>query len=150
MGPRTRRSIPLEDFFVGYRKTALKKAELIASISFVPPALSETLMLRKVSERKDLDISTVNAAIHLAWSDRQARKIKTARIAFGGVATTTLRLLKTESLLAGQFVTPELIDRAAATLQSEIAPISDVRGSEAFRRVLAENLLRRFFSETVP
>lgn len=146
-GPRGERSVPISKFFVGYRKTALKKGELIKSISFAIPDKSETLVLRKVSERKDLDISSVNAAFHIAWADTDKTKIKSARVAIGGVAATTLRLKKTEAFLGGQTLDREVIDGAVAVLHDEINPISDVRGSSAFRHVLVENIFRRFFAE---
>lgn len=147
MGPSGARSIDIEKFFLGYRKTALKKGEVIASISFAISSKNESLVLRKVSERKDLDISAVNTAIRVEWTDSKKIRIKSARVAVGGVAATTLRLKKTEAVLAGQEVTLENIDRAIEVLHSEMTPLSDARGSSAFRHVLVENIFRRFFTE---
>jgi xanthine dehydrogenase small subunit len=146
-GPKGKRSIPIEKFFIGYRQTALKRGEIISAVSFQPPDKSESLALKKVSERKDLDISSVNAALRVNWADKKARRIRDARLAFGGVAATALRLRKTEAVLTGQALDPERLELAVKTMHQEISPISDLRGRSAFRRVLAENLLRRFFAE---
>jgi xanthine dehydrogenase small subunit len=146
-GPKGKRSVPLKDFYLGYRKTALRKGELIASILFTIPDASESWALYKISERKDLDISCVNAGLRLRWEKAKGDKILDARLAFGGVAATPMRLLRTEALLRGQVPSPELWAKALAMLQEEITPIQDVRGSSAFRRVLAGNLLKKFFRE---
>ncbi|MES2855442.1 MAG: FAD binding domain-containing protein [Bdellovibrionota bacterium] len=144
VGPTGTREIPIEKFFLGYRKIALAKGELITSIRFSAMAKNERLSLKKVSERKDLDISAVNAAFRMRLDKKSITEVK---IAFGGIAATPVRLLKTEKVLIGKKIDSNLIASAVATLQSEIAPIADVRGTAAFRRVLAENLVRRFLSE---
>lgn len=140
-GAKGRRKIPLERFFLGYRKTALKKGEFIVSFEFDLPGVAEVLSLKKVSQRKDLDISALNAAFRAEFA---GQKIKMLRIALGGVAAIPLRLKKTEKLLLGKSLSKELLDQAIDCLQAEINPLNDLRGSSAFRRILAENLLRGF------
>lgn len=144
VGPRGSRAVPLEKFFLDYRKTALKAGELISSIQFSIPAKDDLLSLKKVSERKDLDISTVNAAFRASVTPEGGRNF---RIALGGVAGTTLRLKKTEAVLNHPDLTPERIERAMTVMHQEITPLSDVRGSSAYRHVVVENLLRRFLFE---
>jgi xanthine dehydrogenase small subunit len=140
------RSLALADFFIGYRKTALKPGEVIAAISFRPSAKTETTALYKVSERKDLDISNVNAGFRATFSlSKTGRIASSVRIAYGGVSAVPLRLRKTEKMLEGKLLTAELLREAARSMQSEVAPIDDVRGSGTYRRVLAENLFARFF-----
>jgi xanthine dehydrogenase small subunit len=149
-GARGTRLIPIEEFFLGYRKTAVKPGEIITKISFVLPKKNESFVLRKVSERKDLDISAVNAAFRLSFTDTKKTRIKEAWLALGGVAATPLRLRKTEKTLCGRDLDSGnillTIESAVESLQAEIQPIGDVRGSAAYRRVLAENLLRSFLS----
>ncbi|MGZ3672102.1 MAG: xanthine dehydrogenase small subunit [Bdellovibrionota bacterium] len=144
-GPRGKRSVPLKDFYLGYRKTDLRKGELIAAIEFTLPAADELFALYKISERKDLDISCVNAGLALSLDAKGT--IRGARLAFGGMAATPVRLTRTEKLLEGKAPSLELLGVAQASLQEELTPLSDVRGSSAFRRVLAANLLKRFFRE---
>jgi xanthine dehydrogenase small subunit len=142
-----KRTIPIEDFYQGYRKTALASGEVIVGVEFDVPKKKESLALYKVSQRRDLDISTVNAAFRVSWSDTKKSRIDSIQIALGGVAAIPLRLPKTEESLRGVDVSPDALARALMILHSEMKPISDLRGSAAFRRVAIENLTRRFFNE---
>jgi len=138
------RQIPLHEFFLDYRKTAKAKDELITAISFKLPEKNQILKLYKTSIRKDLDISTVNLGI-LASAD--AGTIKQITIAAGGIAAIPLRLKKTEQFLMGKKLDAAMIDQAIQIAHSEFKPLSDVRASASYRRVLMSNYLRRFFSE---
>jgi xanthine dehydrogenase small subunit len=146
-GTRGVRRIGLDAYYLGYRKTALKKGELIASIEFDLPVKHESLALYKVSQRKDLDISGVNAAFRVKWDGAGRKRALDVRIAMGGVAATPLRLRKTEKFLQGKALSPEVFVAMASILKSEMAPLSDLRGTSTFRRVVVENLLARFFRE---
>jgi xanthine dehydrogenase small subunit len=147
IGPQGKRLVPIESFYKAYRKTALKSGDAIAEIHFEIPAKAESLALYKVSQRKDLDISTVNAAFRVQWTDSKKRKISSVRIAYGGVAAVPIRLFKTEKSLQSSELSVDTIARAATILHSEMTPIGDLRGTSAFRRVLVENLFKRFFDE---
>lgn len=146
-GPKGKRSLPLDEFFLDYRKTALKKGELIYAIEFEIPEKSEHFGLYKISQRKDLDISTVNAAFRMGPSG--------SKIALGGVAAIPLRLKKTETYLnkiefsKDSTANQALIQEAIRVLQSEIKPMDDLRGSSTFRRLVVENLFRKFLREKV-
>jgi xanthine dehydrogenase iron-sulfur cluster and FAD-binding subunit A len=144
LGPKGKRSVPLSEFFLGYRKTAMCPGECMVALEFPLPAKSEKVALFKSSQRKDLDISSVNAAFRLRLDGK--KKISDARIAFGGVAATPIRIARVEEALVGKTLTPELSDQAVALLQQEIQPISDLRGSSGMRRVLAGNFLRQFLN----
>jgi xanthine dehydrogenase small subunit len=148
-GPKGKRTLLLEKFYLGYRKTALKRGEWITAIEFELPKKNESLRIFKASQRKDLDISAVNAAFRIQW---QKGKIQNATLAMGGVAATPLRLYQTEALLNGvtPHQEPEKLQAAANKLQEEISPLSDLRGSAEFRRLLAKNLFFKFFREVEP
>lgn len=139
-----KRKIPLDQFYLGYRKTALKAGEFITAIEFSIPGKNDKVAVYKTSQRKDLDISIVNAAFRM---ERNKNKIKNIKIAMGGIAATPLRLKKTEALLNGVEITENNIEKAVATLHSEMNPLSDLRGSTAYRRVVVENLFLKFFRE---
>ncbi len=143
-GPRGKRLVALDQFYVAYRKTAMKVGEFITAIEFDVPRPGERLALYKISQRKDLDISAVNAAFRATWGKKG---ITNLRIAFGGVAATPLRLKKTERVLQGKALSAETLALAVATMHNEVTPLSDLRGSAAFRRVLCESLLLKFFHE---
>jgi xanthine dehydrogenase small subunit len=138
---KTRRKIPVEQFFKGYRKTALKSDELILGIEFDLPSDREALRLLKVSQRKDLDISTISVALRIDAK-------RGVRLAMGGVGATPLRFPKTEKLLSK--TRPESLGVKVLDLfHSEMTPLSDLRSSSAFRRVAAENLLKKAFREAI-
>lgn len=145
-----KRKVPLEQFYLGYRKTALKRGELIASIEFDLPKKSSSLALYKTSQRKDLDISIVNAAFLATWKKSKAdqpKTLDTIRIAMGGIAATPLRLNKTETVLKGAVLTDDVLKKAVQTLHSEMTPLSDLRGSSSYRRIVVENLFMKFMRE---
>lgn len=149
LGARGKRIVEISDFFLGYRKTALKPGEIIYAIDFCLPEKQESLSLYKASQRKDLDISAANAAFRIFWTDAKKSSVKDIRLAMGGVAATTIRLSNAEAVFRGQKITKPLLGRAIEALQADIKPMSDLRGSAAFRRLLAENFLRRFVLENV-
>lgn len=146
-GPRGKRNIKLESFFLDYRKINLKAKEIITALHFDIPQKSEALALYKISQRKDLDISAVNFAARVTWVNKNKTQIKDIKLAVGGVAATTLRLYKTEQALTKTELSPEKINRALEELHQEIKPLSDLRATDSFRHVVTENLLRRFLRE---
>jgi xanthine dehydrogenase small subunit len=146
-GPGGTREEELSTFFVAYRTTTLRPGELITKIKFPLPQAPYSLRLFKTSIRKDLDISSVNLAIRVDWQDPQQTEVRDIALAAGGVAATPLRLRRTEDLLRGKKLDAGLLDQAAQLLQTEFTPLSDVRASAAYRRVLMDNLFRRFFAE---
>lgn len=141
------RRLPLSEFFLDYRKTAMQAGELVHKISFKIPSSHSTLRFYKNANRKDLDISAVNLAIKVDWKDKKKGVIEKAVIAAGGVAATTLRLNQTESKLAGQTIGPQLLEQICNDVQLEFTPLSDLRASADYRRLVIENLLRRSFYE---
>jgi len=136
------RSVPIDRFYLGYRKFDLQPDEIITRVRI--GIVRDTLKLYKVSRRKDLDISAFTAAIRLAMT---ADRIDRAGIAYGGVAPTVIRLPRTEAFLAGKTVTFDTFEHAGRIARDEIKPISDVRGSADYRLQLAENIMAKFWYE---
>jgi xanthine dehydrogenase small subunit len=132
---RGARELPLEDFFLGYRKTALAPDEVIEGFSLPRLWPGETFHCDKVSKRRDQDISTVAGAYRIRMKDG---RIEDARLAFGGLAAIPKRASHAEAaLLEDGFAS------ARATLPRDFQPIDDWRGSAAYRLQVAANLLRR-------
>jgi xanthine dehydrogenase small subunit len=146
-GPKKKRKIPLEKFYLGYRRTALKRGEIVTSVEFDIPSTKDSLALYKSSQRKDLDISAVSAAFRIEWSKKKKNVIQVARIALGGVAATPIRSFAAEKILQGNSPDPETLSHALNALHRSITPMDDLRGTQAFRRVLVENLFSKFFRE---
>ena len=150
-GALQRRAIPMTELYRGYRQLALEPGEIITHVTFDRTRPNETLRLFKVSQRKDLDISTVSAAYSVTWEGRRGkgpRSVVEARIAYGGVAATPVRLPEIESLLRGEF-TRDRAEAVAVRIAEVVKPLSDVRGTAAYRAVVAGNLFRQFADEVL-
>src|ERR1051325_10489513 len=148
--PFNERTLPIDKFFLAYRKTALQPGEVLKTI-IVPRFPAETGLRRrcqwyKVSKRREMDISTVAACLTVDLDGQKV--VRHARLAFGGVAAMPARARETEEALLGKLWTEQTIKEALPILAGEFTPISDVRGSAEYRRGLITNLLEKFFSET--
>ncbi len=143
-GPEGRRRVPIESFHRGYKKLDLAPGELIASLEIPLPERGEDLRLYKMSRRRALDIATFTAAVLMR---RSGDAIASVRLAYGGVGPTVVRLPRAEAFLAGRPFTADTMRRAGAIAAGETTPWTDVRGSETYRRRLAENVLVRFFHD---
>jgi xanthine dehydrogenase small subunit len=140
-------SIPLKDFYLAYKKTQLIPGDVIVSITFDLPRAKEKVSFKKVSQRRDLDISCVNGGFWMKLSQKGI--IEDLRFAMGGVAPYPLRLLKTETQLKGKKLDTIEIKKALETLNKEIHPISDLRGSKEYRLFVGRKLLENFLNESI-
>ncbi|MGI9417152.1 MAG: xanthine dehydrogenase small subunit [Geminicoccaceae bacterium] len=141
-----RREMPLEDLYLGYRKTALELGEFVAEIHIPLPAAGAVFRCYKISKRFDQDISAVLGAFALALSDDG--KVKKMRIGFGGMAAVPKRAVETERAVLGKPWTEATIEAGQAALAAEFSPISDMRASADYRLTAAQNLLKKVFIET--
>ena len=144
------RTLPIDQFFVSYRKTALRANEVLKTI-LVPrggaaPGLIRKTAWFKVSKRREMDISTV-AGCFTVDLDKQ-NVVRHGRLAYGGVAAMPARARKTEATLLGKPWTKETIAGALPILKTEFTPISDVRGSAEYRSGLIASLLEKFHADT--
>lgn len=137
------RQIPIQSFYKGYKLLDLRDGEWIVGVD-IPIDQDRKWKLYKVSQRRDLDISCVNAAY--SWRE-QDQKVQDVRIAYGGVGPTTLRCPKSEAVIEGQEISRLSVQDAQAALQHDVSPIDDVRGSAAYRRRVVGNLLQRFVND---
>lgn len=144
------RILPLDQFLIGYRKTALQPGEILKTI-LVPRGSSQPNLKRhfkwyKVSKRREMDISTVAACFVI---DLDAGDIvRHVRLAYGGVATISSRARKTEQALIGKKWSAESVAEILPILGGEFTPISDVRGDAAYRCGLVTSLFEKFYQET--
>lgn len=146
------RSLPLCEFYLGYRKINKTDTEILRTIRFPKPSINAIVGWEKISKRPHLDIATVNSAVVVELEGK--RRIKSARFAIGGVAEIPLLLDKTGQFLMGKELDVDVIFEALARAQKEIAPISDIRGSADYKRLLVrQQLLAHFirgFPEHIP
>ncbi len=141
------RKFPFSDFHQGYKKYDLKNDEVVHSISFLIPDSTTFFNFEKVSKRTHLDIASVNSAMKISISNDIISKI---HISLGGVAPIPKYLKKTTQFLVGKSLSVKTIIEAESILQSEISPISDVRGASDYKRLLARQLFFAHFVELFP
>ena len=131
------RELGLDDFFTGYRRTALQPGEFIESVRIPKPAHGALFRVDKISRRFDQDISAVCGAIAFSLRDGL---IHAPRIAVGGMAATPLRARHAEVAL----VETQSFERAADALAQDFQPLSDFRASADYRLQTAQNLFERW------
>jgi xanthine dehydrogenase molybdopterin binding subunit/xanthine dehydrogenase small subunit len=143
------RTLPISEFFVAYRKTALQLGEVLKTI-IIPrggsaPHLTRKTAWFKVSKRREMDISTVAGAFVV---DVDAQNIiRHVRLGYGGVAAMPSRAKQTEAALMGKAWSEQTIQSVLPILRLEFAPISDVRGTAEYRSGLIASLLEKFFAD---
>jgi xanthine dehydrogenase small subunit len=143
-GPDTR-TLPLEDFFLAYRRQDRRPGEYVRRLIVPRPRAREHFRAFKVTKRFDEDISAVLGAFRLAVD---GRRIASARVAFGGMAGTPKRARATEAALAGLSLDePPAWASAYAALGRDYQPLSDHRASAAYRATVARNLLFKALTE---
>ncbi len=138
---RGERTLPLREFFLDYRRTALAPDEMITSVEF--PADWRTAW-RKLGKRGAMNISLVCCSLGVSPQGR-------ACVAFGSVAAFPMRAPRVEALLeaaiardGAQALDREpLWDEAAALAAAEVRPVDDFRGSADYRRAMAGALLKK-------
>src|SRR5260370_31478957 len=129
------RTVPLNEFCVGYRKTALRPGEIIREI-LIPRTGSQAGLSQeftrfyKVSRRREMDISTVSGCFRIQLD--AVGKVGLARVAYGGVAPTPVRAADVEAALLGKEGNRDTIADISRSLAKRFTPIFDVRGSADF------------------
>lgn len=142
LGPDGRRALPLDDFLLGPGLTARRPDELLTAVAFpLPPARSATAFL-KAGRRRAMEISLVCVAVRLTL-EADGERCAAVRIALGAVGPRALRARGAERGLEGQPLTEERLRQAGRAAAAECQPISDVRASAAYRRLLVETLVAR-------
>ena len=162
------REILLNSMYIDYKRLAKNADEIIKTIRFRKPGADFHFNFEKISKRTYLDIATVNTAISLTCDQKPGKgwvppvlsepgaaagfpgrrvdhMITDAHLAAGGIAPIPLYLRETSSFLIGRTVNEETIEKANEIMQLEISPISDVRGSEEYKRLLLRQLFTSHF-----
>ncbi len=136
------RSLPLEEFFLEYRKQDRRPGEFVAGVSF--PEFAPDLRCYKISKRFDQDISAVCGCFNVVV---EGGVVTSARIAFGGMAGVPKRAALAEAALVGKAWSEAAVEAAAEAMAGDFAPLSDMRASAGYRMLTAQNLLRRYFHD---
>jgi len=130
------RTVALDEFYAGYRKTVVQPGEFIRAVKIPRLKSGARFAVYKLSKRFDQDISAVCAAFHVSDGN--------ARFAFGGMAATPARAPKAEKMWSRG------VEAACAALAEDFKPISDMRASSWYRLAAAQGLLRKFAAGVGP
>jgi xanthine dehydrogenase small subunit len=141
------REVSLRHFYKGYKVMDKEADEYVKKISFQLPDSDTYVNFEKVCKRTHLDIASVNSAISIKIKDND---IIEAGIAAGGVGPVPLFLQKTSEFLKSKPLNDAIVSEACAIAQTEVSPISDVRGSVAYKRLLMEQLIKAHFIRLFP
>ena len=135
--------LPLNGFFISYRKTKLKKGQFIHSIR-IPLLKKNIFKAYKISKRIDDDISSVCASFNIEINNNKIKKIK---VAYGGMSSIPKRAINCEKILLNSFLSNKTINKAKKFLEKDFKPITDARASNKYRMEVAKNLLEKCFLE---
>jgi len=134
------RRVPLAQFLLGPGRTCRTSAELLAAVEVPLPPAGFAGVFYKHGSRPGLDISTISIAI---GARLDGGKLRDVRVAFGAVAPTPIRAPRTEAALEGRAPDAATLEAASQVALQEVRPISDLRGSDWYRRELIHNMLKR-------
>lgn len=127
------RVIPIEEFFLGVRKTALKPGEIVTSVVIPPLKDNEKAAYLKFAVRKAMDLAIIGVAAKIKFENGICTD---AKIALGAVAITPILAPKAAEVLIGKELTDEVIEEAAQAAMDSCSPISDIRASKEYRKAM--------------
>jgi xanthine dehydrogenase small subunit len=136
------RVVSIDDYFLGYRKTALAPDEIIEAVEIPKLLPGDKLIAEKVSRRRDQDISAVALVCRLRLENGHVQDI---RLAYGGMAAIPKRAVRAEAAIKNRRLGRDAVLAAAPLLSADLAPIDDLRASAAYRSIVAANLLHRIY-----
>lgn len=138
------RTLPISEFWLAYRKTALQPGEYLKAF-ILPPLTSNSAVDYKFKGlRGAMEIDMVNVGVFLELAEDR-KTVKSARIAMGAVGPIPYRAVNAEKALVGMTVDDDFFAKAGELAQEEATPIDDVRASAAYRKKLVAVLAKRGF-----
>jgi carbon-monoxide dehydrogenase medium subunit len=144
-GPQGTRTMPLDAMFAGPGRTILAPVELLLAILLPPAKRNAAGAYRRFTPRREMDIAIAGTAAWLRLGDDGA--IAEARLALASVAPTPLRAPTAERRLMGERPSAALFEEAGRLAARDARPISDTRGSAAYRTTLVAVLMARVLAD---
>src|SRR5215471_8864737 len=141
-GPSGNRVVPVEELFVDFYQTSLAEDEILTHVVIPPLASHSGIEYIRFSSSSVVDKPSVGVAVRLTLG-AGVETIETARVVLGCVGATPVRACKAEAHLIGKKLTPELAEETGAVATQECNPISDLRGSEQYKRAIVGTLVKR-------
>jgi CO/xanthine dehydrogenase FAD-binding subunit len=140
------RTLALDKFFTGYRKTAIQSGEILTEVAFPIPYRGTKYGYHKLGRRNAMAISVASVAVVL---EMRGKTCKDAAIALGAVAPVPLRIAKAEALLKGKNVDVELAQKCGEVVAGCVKPIDDIRATAEYRRTVSQVLVCRGICEAL-
>jgi CO/xanthine dehydrogenase FAD-binding subunit len=137
------RKVSFNNFYTGYRQTVMEPDEILLAVRLRKSKPNERSFFFKVGTRRAQAISKVVMAVKVRTTGAEINSIS---IALGSVAPVVVRAFRTESLLTSAILNATIIEEARRTVSLDIAPITDVRSTEHYRRTVTGNVLARVLS----
>ncbi len=140
-GKSGERTLPLEDFFLEYRRVDLKSGEYLKAffIPEQPPRAGSAYLCRMLRSAMEIDMVNTGVRITLDPSGR----CREARIGLGSVAPIPLRARKAEDFLKGKTPGENNLIKAGEMAAREARPIDDIRGSAQYRQEMVKVMVVR-------
>lgn len=135
-GPRGRRKVPIGDWFLGPRKTAIGRGEIATGVEVPLPKKKHAACFVKLRRYRGEDLAQASVAV-MALAGNEYR------VSFGSVAPTPVRGARIEKLLRGKKLTDALVREAVTLVPKEIAPITDIRSTKEYRMHMVGVMLER-------
>ena len=139
-GPEGTRSVPVEDFFTGFKTIDLQDGEIVTAIRIPPVGENTKAAYIKHAFRKAMDLAIVGVAAKVTVEDGIC---KDAKVALGAVSITAVRAKKAEEILIGSDLSAEVLEKAGEAAMLECKPISDVRASAEYRQDMVRVFTKR-------
>jgi len=141
-GSAGERIIPLEELFVDYYQTSLADDEILTHVMIPPLPSHSGIEYIRFSSSSVVDKPCVGVSVFVAL-EAQRKACQTVRIVLGCVGPTPARARKAEQILEGKPLGSDLVEQAAISAAEECSPLSDLRGSEKYKRAVVRALVRR-------
>ncbi|MCE1189805.1 MAG: FAD binding domain-containing protein [Ignavibacteria bacterium] len=143
----SRRTLPFEKLYAGYKSLHKDPEEIISSVIIAKHQGNARLSYEKISRRMHLDIASVNSSLFIRT---EGNSIVSARLSAGGVGPIPMFLEKTSEFLNGKEISASVMHSAIELVKTEIAPITDARGSKEYKQLLLCQLVKAHFIKLFP
>lgn len=141
-GASGQRAIPLEELFVDFYQTSLTDDEILTHVVVPPLPAGSGVEYIRFSSSSVVDKPCVGVSVRVTL-DADKKICRSARIVLGCVGPTPIRARKAEQILTGKPLGSDLVEEAAHSAGQECSPVSDLRGSERYKRAIVSVLVKR-------
>jgi len=138
------RTVPIDEFYVDYKKTVMRSDELLTSVSWNIPPQGSVNLFYKLARRKGDAITVTGVAVMIA---AEGGTCAIARIALGSVGPIICRATAAEDMLMGKALSADIIEQAARAAADQCSPIDDIRAGAGYRLQTAHALTRRLLTQ---